>query len=166
MTSHEKDPVPGFPAVDEETANATRTMFGAMLRWMLVLLAVLLVGGTTIGWLTAGMAGVWAALIGSGIAAAFLLTTVVLGIVTADKPTWVASSAILGGWLVKMALLFATLIALRGHDFYNRYVLFGVVTVAILGFTAIEVREALRARVPYTAPRGGSATAPESGPEA
>nr|NLD41011.1 hypothetical protein [Actinomycetales bacterium] len=150
------NPVPGFPSVDEETANATRAMFNAMLRWLLVLLAVLLVGGTGIGWLTAGMPGVWAALLGSGLAAAFTLTTVVLGLVTSDKPVWAASGAILGGWLAKVVILFAVLIAVRGQDFYNRYVLFGVVVAAILGSTAIEVREAMRARIPYTVPRSSS----------
>lgn len=153
MTEDHARKQPAFGYVDEETAKGTREMFGAMARGMLVLLVALLVLGVGIGWGVAGMPGVWAALLGAGLAAAFTLTTVVLGQVTADKPIWVASGALLGGWVAKVVILFAVMLIVRGQDFYDRFVLFGVVVVAIIGTTAIEVREAMRARVPYTAPR-------------
>lgn len=158
MTMDDRNVMPGFPAVDEDTANATRDMFSAMLRGMLVLLAILLVAGTGIGWLVSGMPGVWAALIGCGIAAAFILVTVMLGQFTADKPVWAASGAVLGGWVAKMAILLIVVLAIRGQDFYDRYVLFGVMVIAILGTTGIEIREAMRARIPYTAPPPASRT--------
>ncbi|MDO5495477.1 MAG: hypothetical protein Q4G64_07185 [bacterium] len=166
MTDHGRT-TPAFGHVDEDSARATRDMFNAMLRWKFILLGVILVAGTGLGWLFAGMPGVWAALLGAALSGAFALTTVILGQITADKPIWVASGALLGGWLAKMVILFAVLIAVRGQDFYNRYVLFGVVVVAIIGSTAIEVREAMRARVPYTAPTQPAARRPEDaeGPE-
>ncbi|HZK04909.1 MAG TPA: hypothetical protein VFC82_03575 [Actinomycetaceae bacterium] len=144
------EPKPQIQVVDPETAEATRKMFRSMLKWMLVLLAVTLVAGVGLGWLAAGMPGVWAALLGCGITGVFTLTTVGVGIVTADKPMWVASAALLGGWLAKAVILLVVLVALRGQDFYDKYVLFATVAIAVLGSVVIEAREALRARIPYT----------------
>jgi len=59
--------------------SANEAVFRTSLRDMLVLLGVLTVLGVVIGFLVDGMAGVWGALLGVGIALIFSGTTVISG---------------------------------------------------------------------------------------
>ncbi|UNX53981.1 hypothetical protein MF406_13570 [Georgenia sp. TF02-10] len=135
-----------------ETSRATRNMYQVMLRRLAVLVAVLAVGGAGVGYLVAGLPGVWGALMAAGIATLFMLGTVVTMMVTADKPLPIASAAGVGGWLVKMLVLFGLLLAVRGADFYDRGTFFVVLVLAVLGSLAIESAGVLRARVPTVEP--------------
>ncbi len=139
----------------DDTARATRTMYHTILRQLAVLLAVLLGAAVGVGWLVAGEAGVWGALMAVGIAAFFMLTTVVLMLVTADKPLEIASAAFVGGWIVKVLALFGVLVAVRDAGFYHRGVFFGALALAVVAATAIEMRAAATARVPNTGPGAG-----------
>lgn len=141
--------------VTSETSVATRRMLSAILTQLSLLLAALALGGLLVGWLVAGMAGVWGALLGVGIAAFFLVTTVVAARATADQPVHVTSAALVGAWIVKVIVLFVVLAIVRGRDFYTPGVLFVVVALAVIGSTVIEMREVARARVPTTGPTGG-----------
>ena len=68
--------------------TATEAVFRTSLRDMLVLLGVLTVLGVGIGYLVDGMAGVWGALLGVGIALIFSGTTVLSVLRTArSAPT-------------------------------------------------------------------------------
>lgn len=142
-----------------DTTRATRNMYEHILRRLAVLVAGLAVVGSAVGYLVAGSPGVWGALMAAGIAAVFMLGTVVTMMVTADKPLPIATAAGVGGWAVKTILLFVVLVVVRGRDFYSPGVFFVVLVVAILGSLAIEVAGVLRARVPNVEP---SAPAVES----
>lgn len=139
-----------------ETDRTIRTMYERILRRLAVLVAALAVGGAGVGWLVAGLPGVWGALMAAGIATLFMLGTVVTMMVTADKPLPIASAAAVGGWLVKMVLLFVVLVLVRGRDFYHPGVFFVVLVLAILGSLAIESAAVLRARVPNVEPGSGA----------
>lgn len=135
-----------------DTDRATRSMFDTILRRLAVLVAGLAVAGALIGYLVASLPGVWGALMGAGIAALFMIGTVATMVLTADKPVPVASAAGMGGWLVKMLLLFGVLVAVRDRDFYSPGVFFVVLVLAVLGSLVIETSAVLRTRVPTVEP--------------
>ena len=131
-----------------ETGRATRNMYALILRRLGILVAGLAVLGSVIGYLVAGTPGVWGALMGAAVAALFMVGTVVTMMLTADKPLPVATAAGVGGWIVKMVVLFVVLLLVRGRDFYSPGVFFVVLVLAILGSLGIEMAAVLRARVP------------------
>lgn len=137
---------------EDETNRATRIMFRSLIRQLSILLAVLLAGGALIGWLVSGERGVWGALIGAGLAALFLLTTVGVMLATTGKPVHYASGGLVFGWIAKMIVLFVVLFLIKDREFYDSIVLFGVIVVAVLGSTALEMNAAMRARIPYAQP--------------
>ncbi|PFG40698.1 hypothetical protein ATJ97_3231 [Georgenia soli] len=134
--------------VPDETSRATRNMYSVILRRLGVLVVGLAVLGSVVGYLVAGTPGVWGALMGAGIAALFMVGTVATMMLTADKPLPVATAAGVGGWLVKMLLLFGVLLIVRDREFYSPGVFFVVLVLAILGSLGIEMAAVLRARVP------------------
>lgn len=148
-----------------ETSRATRNMYEVILRQLIVLVAVLVVGGAVVGHLLAGAPGVWGALMGAGIAALFTVGTVVTMMLTADRPVHVMSAAGVGGWIIKMFLLFVVLVLVKDRDFYDPQVFFVVLALAVLGSLVIEMRALLRARIPTVepAPRDGDLDRPDDG---
>jgi hypothetical protein len=137
-----------------ETTRATSAMYTTILRRLVVLVAVLAVVGSLVGYLVAGLPGVWGALMAAGVAVLFMVGTVVTMMLTADKPLPIASAAGVGGWLVKMLVLFGILLAVRDRDFYSPGVFFVVLVLAVLGSLAVESAAVLRARVPTVEPAG------------
>lgn len=133
-------------------SSPLRAMFTTVLRRLLVLTAVLGVGGAGVGYLAAGMPGLWGGLMGTGIVAFFMLTTAVVMRLTADRPLHVASAAFIGSWLLKIVIVFAVLVAVRDRDFYDPLVFFITFTLAILGSLMIEMSAGLQARVSYVDP--------------
>ncbi|GAA4288484.1 hypothetical protein [Georgenia daeguensis] len=146
-----------------ETGRATRNMYALILRRLGILVAGLAVLGSAVGYLVAGTPGVWGALMGAGIAALFMVGTVVTMMITADKPLPLATAAGVGGWLVKMVLLLVILLLVRGKDFYSPGVFFLVLVLAIVGSLGIEMAAVLRARVPTVDLSGRPGPAPDDG---
>ncbi|HLV05727.1 hypothetical protein [uncultured Georgenia sp.] len=134
-----------------------RAMFRTVMRQLAVLLAVLGVGGSVIGYLAVGTPGLWGALLGTALVAFFMLTTALVMLATADKPLHVASAAFIGSWLAKVVIVFVVLLLLRDRDFYHPLVFFVTLSLAILGSIAIEMSAALKARVPNVDPGAGAA---------
>jgi hypothetical protein len=137
-----------------ETSRATRNMYEVILRNLTVLVLGLAIVGAGVGYLVAGLPGVWGALMAAGIAALFMIGTVAAMLVTADKPIEIASAAGVGGWLVKMIILFGVLLLVRDRDFYSPGVFFVVLVLALIGSFAIEATAVLKARVPNVEPAG------------
>ncbi|WP_448073045.1 hypothetical protein [Georgenia yuyongxinii] len=143
-----------------DTSRATRNMYEVILRNLTVLVVGLGVVGSGVGYLVAGLPGVWGALMAAGIAALFMIGTVVTMLVTADKPIQIASAAGVGGWLGKMIILFGVLLLVRGRDFYSPGTFFIVLLLALVGSFAIEATAVLKARVPNVEPAGTDAGPP------
>jgi hypothetical protein len=137
------------------TVQAVRAVLRRALRDMLVLVAVVAVGGSIIGWLLEGAPGVWGALIGAGVALVFSGTTVLSMLRTADSPAATTGMVVLGAWLLKMILLVVLLAVLDGMTFYDREVLVVVVLVAVLGSVYLDYRAVVTGRVPYVEPTAG-----------
>ncbi len=141
-------PARNAPAVPDPV----RDMFATILRRMVVLLAVLGIGGGVVGYLAAGSEGLWGAVLGTGVVAFFMITTAAVMLATADRPMHVASAAFMGSWIAKVVVVFAALVALRDETFYSPLAFFVVLSLAIIGSVGIEMAGALAARVPYVQP--------------
>ncbi len=128
-------------------------VFRTSLRTVLWLLGALLVIGVPAGWLVAGAAGVWGALIGVGLALVFSVTTVVAMLRTADSNAQTMALVVMGTWLAKVAVVIVVLAILRGQDFYSRGVLAVVLIVGVVGSAYLDYRAVTRARMPYVEPR-------------
>jgi hypothetical protein len=116
--------------------------------------AVALPAATLLGWLLAGSAGAWGALIGMGLAVAFFGITVVLALATARMAPTQLGLWVLGSWLAKMVLIIAVLALLRDQDFYSRPALFLALLVGTAGSLLLEARIVATTKVPYVEPAG------------
>ena len=153
---------PGRPSSgrpDEPTATwhdtTAEEVFRTSLRLTLWLLGALLVLGVGIGWLVAGVEGVWGALIGVGLALVFSGTTVVAMLRTAHSSAQTMAIVVMGTWLAKLAVVVVVLAILRGQDFYSRGVLAVVLIVGVVGSAFLDYRAVTRARIPYVEPLAG-----------
>lgn len=138
--------------------DPVRSVLRRALRDMLVLVGVLAVVGVVVGYLVAGLPGVWGALIGVVVALVFSGTTVLSMLRTASSSVSTTGAVVLGAWLVKMMFLIVLFAVLDGMDFYDRGVLVGVVLVGVLGSVFLDYRAVARGRVPYVTPEGPAGT--------
>lgn len=154
-----QDPGPEFdPAPGPDTAAEDGALVRAMFRSILVrgawVVAVLAVVGCAVGYLVAGMPGLWGALMGVALAGAYLLTTVVVMILTAEASVNTASTAIIAAWVVKVLITLILLLVVRGRDFFDPVVFFGVIVVAVVATSLVEVLGVMRARIPTISATG------------
>ncbi len=103
-----------------------------------------------LGFLVAGPAGAWGALIGMGLAAGFFAMTLAVALGSASLQVSALGAAVLGSWVMKMLLLIVVLAMLRRADFYSRPVLFVSLLVGTVGALVLEAVVVTRTRVPYT----------------
>ncbi|MFS0698913.1 hypothetical protein AB6N24_02965 [Cellulomonas sp. 179-A 4D5 NHS] len=148
MTSSDPQPTPARPS----SSAAADAVFRRALRDMLVLLAALSVLGVGIGWLVAGSAGVWGALIGVGLALVFSGTTVVSMLRTAHASPQAMAGVVMGAWLGKVIVVIVVLAVLRDLEFYDRTVLAVVLLVGVLGSALLDYRAVTNGRIPYVEP--------------
>jgi hypothetical protein len=111
-----------------------------------------MVVAVTVGFLIAGMPGLWGGLVGIAIPVAFFSITVIVAILTVRVRPEVFGAAILGSWLLKIVVLIAVLAALSGADFYDRAVFFSAFIVGTVGYLVTEAIIVVRTRVPYIEP--------------
>lgn len=105
-----------------------------------------------IGWLVAGSAGLWGAVVGLSIPVAFLSVTVLLALATARLAPTALGAVVLGSWLVKVVVLIAVLALIADGEWYSRGVLFAVFLVSVLAYLVLEALVVVRTRVPYVDP--------------
>ncbi len=138
-----------MPARTASTPQSLVRPMRSVLRWGLAAGAAALLLGVVIGYLVAGVPGVWGALLGVGVSVAFFTLTVVVAIVTARlQPQWLGV-AVMGSWLVKMAGLVVILAFLRGQDFYSRPVFFATLLLCTFGYLGMEALIVSRTKVLY-----------------
>lgn len=152
MTDAGQPTAPGRPG-PTGAPNALREAFGRALRDVLVLVAVVTVVGSAVGYLISAERGLWGALLGAAITLVFSGSTILAMLKTAGSSATVASAALVGTWIGKMLLLVVALGLLRQADFYDRGVFVVVLLVGVLGSVYLDYRAVSRARVPYVDPR-------------
>lgn len=112
-----------------------------------------LVGGV-VGYLVAGTDGLWSALLGVLVAAAFLGITVA-SILIANRwfgdPLYVPIffGIVLGGWILKFVVFLVLLLVLRGQPWVEPMVFFLALVASVLASLAVDVLVLLRMRMPH-----------------
>ncbi|MGO1400911.1 MAG: hypothetical protein ACTHUY_00765 [Flaviflexus sp.] len=104
-------------------AIAARTAIGYLI------LAIL---GGAIGYGVDGTPGLWGALLGVSIAGTAMGLTLAVMILTEKRPGINDMSVLLGGYLLKIAILFVVFVSLQRFDFFNE-------TALLLGFVGAVV---------------------------
>lgn len=130
-----------------------RVPMTAVLRWGSLGSLIAMVVAIVIGFLIAGMPGLWGGLLGIAIPVAFFTITVVVAVVTVRVRPEVFGAAILGSWLIKIVVLIAVLAVLSRADFYNRAIFFAAFVVGTVGYLVTEAIIVVRTRVPYIEPQ-------------
>jgi hypothetical protein len=139
-----------------ESVAAERAVLRAAGRDGLLLVAGLAVLGSVVGYLVAGMPGVWGALVGAALAGLFCGGTVVSMMFAVGRGAAGTGAVVMGGWLVKIVVLIVVLAVLSGQDFYDRWVLMAVVTVGAIGSAVLDYRAVKDGRVTYVQPDAGA----------
>lgn len=116
----------------------------------------LVIGGLAVSPVLSWLVGVglgaprgWAVLLGLVLPLVFFGITVVTALATATASVGRLGATVLVSWLAKIAVLLAALYWLRGQDFYDRPVFFGVFLIATTAVLLAEAVVVKRARVPY-----------------
>nr|WP_170313009.1 hypothetical protein [Prescottella subtropica] len=122
------------------------------LRYGLLGLLVLAVGGVIVGSLVAGVSGVWGALLGAAVGGGFILCTVLAVLLTAKLPATTAGAVLLGSWLLKMILAIVALALLDSLDFYHRPTMVAVIALSLVVVLGAETYGVLQTKVPYVTP--------------
>lgn len=99
--------------------------------------------------LLAGWAGVYGALLGTGLAMAFFAITIVAVSAAARVANELMLPAALGTYLVKVIGIFLALFFLRDTTAFDRTAFALATVIGACVFLVAELRVALRARIPY-----------------
>jgi hypothetical protein len=123
-------------------------------RYGLILTAVLLVGGSVIGYLVAGVPGLVSAVIGAVLTAVFMGLTagsilIAVRVTKGDSTNPVFYGIVLGVLTLKLVVFIVLILVLRGQDWLQPAVLGVSMIVAVAGSLAVDILAFVRARVPY-----------------
>ena len=116
--------------------------------------AILLVVGSTIGYLVSGPSGLWSALIAVLLAALFLGLTAA-SILIANRwfgdPLYIPIffGSVMGAWILKFILLIVALVVLRGQPWLNPTVFLVALIVSVVVSLVIDVLVMLTMRIPH-----------------
>ena len=142
------------------SADPLRGVFLRALRDVLLFTVGLVVVGSGVGWLVAGVPGLWAGLLGGAVSLLVAGTTVATMLLTAGSDLARVGAVALAAWVVKAAILIGAFVALRGSDLVDRPLFSLVVVAGVLGSLALDYRAVARGRVPYVDPSGRAGGAP------
>jgi ATP synthase protein I len=121
-----------------------RIVRGAVLATALVAVVVVVAAG-----ILAGRAGVYGALLGSGLAIAFFAVTIVVVSVAARIANELMLPAALGTYLLKMIAIAVMLVLLRDTTAFDRNAFALATVIGACVFLVAELRIALRTRTLY-----------------
>ncbi|MGO4203610.1 hypothetical protein AB4Z09_18035 [Rhodococcus sp. TAF43] len=121
-------------------------------RYGLLGLLVLAVGGAIVASLFAGVEGLWGALLGAAVGGGFILCTALAVLLTAKLPAVTAGAVLLGSWLLKMILAITVLAILDPLDFYNRQAMVIVIVLSLVIVLGAETYGVMQTKVPYVTP--------------
>jgi len=129
-------------------ADSTASLYKRALGLSGILVLVIAIFGSTLGFLFAGTAGVLSALIGSLVALGFSTLTILSIWFGSKLPLTGFYGLVLGGWLLKVLLFAIVLAALQGADYISGPVFFFAVVTSVLGGLAIDSWVVLKGRLP------------------
>ncbi|MBX3093069.1 MAG: hypothetical protein KF680_00785 [Cryobacterium sp.] len=129
-------------------------MFTKILKAGAILAVVVAVLSAGVGYLVAGMPGLWGGVIGAAASFVFLGFTaasiiVAFRVTKGDLLNPVFFGIVLGGWLLKLGAFLLLLILFAGQSFLDPYVLLVTIIVSVLGSLVIDGWAFMNSRVPY-----------------
>ncbi|MFE4726622.1 hypothetical protein [Microbacterium sp. NPDC056736] len=136
------------------TPISSTPILRTVLVWSGTVTAALLVVGGLVGYLVAGVDGLWSALAGVLIAAVFLAITAA-SILIANR--WFGDALyvpiffgiVLGGWILKFVVFLVALFVLRDQPWIVGPVFFLALVASVLASLLIDVVVLMRMRVPH-----------------
>ncbi|MDA7761063.1 hypothetical protein N9453_02675 [Aquiluna sp.] len=129
-------------------ADSSDKTFSRALKLTGGLAGLIAIVGSLIGFLSSGLAGVLAALIGAGVATIFGLMTILSVWIGGKLPLNGFYAVVLGGWLIKFLVFAAVLLGLQGEEAFDGPVFFFAVVATVLGGLAIDSWLVLKGRTP------------------
>lgn len=130
-----------------QPTNVSQVLKRALLWQLWLALAIGILGGA-IAFLLNGLPGLYSALIGAGIAAAFSSFTA-LAVLIGSRLSLGAFYAInVGGWVLKLVVFLLVVAVLKDADGIHRPTVFFSIVVSILGGLAIDAIVVMTSRVP------------------
>lgn len=129
-------------------------MFKKILQLGAFLAIVVAVLGAGIGYLVAGVPGLWGGIIGAAASFVFLGFTaasiiVAFRVTKGDLLNPVFFGIVLGGWLLKLGAFLLLLVLFGSQSFLDPYVLLVTIIVSVLGSLVIDGWAFMNSRVPY-----------------
>lgn len=128
--------------------DSTASLYKKALGLSAILVLIIGLFGSGIGFLTAGMPGVTSALIGASVASGFSVLTILSIWFGSKLPLAGFYGLVLGGWLIKVLLFAVVLAVLQDANFISGPVFFFAVVTSVLGGLAIDSWVVLKGRIP------------------
>ncbi len=128
--------------------DSTSSLYKRALGLSGILVLVIGVFGSGLGFLFTGLPGVMSALIGSLVSLGFSALTIMSIWFGSKLPLAGFYGLVLGGWLVKVLLFAIVLASLQDADFISGPVFFFAVVTSVLGGLAIDSWVVLKGRLP------------------
>jgi hypothetical protein len=125
-------------------------------RWSVVAIAAVAVVGCLIAYLAAGMAGLWSALAGAGLAAVFGLGTQLAALLTVRRDPLVFVGATAASSMAKILLVIVAAMVAQGIDALVRPAFGATLLAGSLAAIIIDIVVFVRGRIPYVAPGAGA----------
>ncbi len=141
-----------LPEVPELPHTANLEVFKLSFKFLgYLLVALLVIGGGVAYWID-GLAGLWGALMGVGIALVFSGTTIWSMIHTADKSPNYLMGVVLGAWFAKIVFMIIVIASIRNEEFYNKPIFAVILLIGAIGSAALDILAVSKVRQPYVTP--------------
>lgn len=125
-----------------------KTVFTKVLKLGAMLIGAIAVLGSAIGFLTAGLPGLFGSLVGATIALLFVSLTALSVLFGGKLSLGGFYGVVLGGWLLKVILFIATIGIINQVQGLNRMAIFITLVASVLGSLAVDGYVATKARIP------------------
>lgn len=138
------------------TETAVEAAWTRVWRTMLVRGVILVIGvavlGMGIGWLVSGTTGLIGGAVGGGLAAVFIIVTLVI-MYFGRNMGLTAIAGFLGiGFLFKAFIFMIVIWRIKDADWLDGTVAFFTIVAAVIGSSLVEALTVIKARVPYVDP--------------
>ncbi len=142
------------PVTSGATVSSSATVVARSLLYGSILAAAILVVGSVVGFLVAGVQGLASAIVGALLAAVFMgLTAASVVLANRVAPNGerlgLYFGIIAGTWALKFVAFIVVVLVLRGQPWLNAYLFFGAVIVAVIGTLVADGLAIQFTRVPY-----------------
>ena len=126
----------------------TQTVFTKVLKLGSLLIGTIAVLGSVIGFIAAGLPGLFGALAGAAIALIFVSLTALSVLLGSKLSLGGFYGVVLGGWLLKMVLFMVAISVLKGIEGLNGVAVFGTLVASILGSLAVDGYVVTKSKIP------------------